>query len=303
MSLQQQQVWLQVLSKALPGFQVLKGSELSDEQAREARLAIVANPAPDDLLRYPNLIWVQSLWAGVEKLVKSLPQQVQIVRLVDPNLAETMAEAVLAWTLYLHRDMPAYAQQQKDRVWRPLPVRSPSTTQVVVLGLGKLGLAACRRLQANGFAVTGWSRRLKHIEQLTCLQGEQGLKEAMGWADILVVLLPLTADTHSLLNIERLALLKPGACIINFARGAIIDTSGLVSCLNNGHVKHAVLDVFEQEPLPPEHPLWSQHGVTILPHISAPTNYESAAEIVAGNISNWLETGNLPETVSRQQGY
>src|SRR5690606_3677210 len=166
----------------------------------EVEVAIVANPDPASIRRFPALQWVQSLWAGVEKLVAepaftALP----VVRMVDPQLARTMAEAVLAWTLYLHRDMPAYLAQQRARLWRQLPYVAPADRRVGLLGLGALGEAAARVLRQAGFAVRGWSRTPKRFEDLQGLDtfsGEDGLREMVRQIDILVCLLPLTRQTR-----------------------------------------------------------------------------------------------------------
>lgn len=296
-----QQQWLEHLQAALPAHNVTPFR--SDADYADIDVAIVANPNPQHLKQMPNLRWVQSLWAGVEPLVSELPMDVAVVRMTDPQLAQTMAEAVLTMTLSLHRDLPTYAAQQADRIWRPLPPVLAKDRKVGVLGLGHLGCAACDVLSAHGFDVRGWSRTPKSIPQVHCYAGEQGLTDLLRVVDILVVLLPLTDQTRGLLNKDCLSLLKPGASLINFARAEVIDTDGLVALLEAGQLAHAVLDVFETEPLPPAHRLWEVENLTILPHISAPTNMQTAAEIVARNISSYFATGHVPNVVDREKGY
>ncbi|ADZ69402.1 2-hydroxyacid dehydrogenase [Polymorphum gilvum] len=276
-----------------------------DTDARQAaRVAIVANPEPADLLELPNLVWVQSLWAGVERLLSELPPSaLQIVRMTDPQMAETMAEAVLAWTLYLHRDMPRYRAQQRARVWHELPLRLPSQRRIGLLGLGTLGRAAARRLIANGFAVAGWSRTPADVAGVDCHHGPSGLVAVLERADIAVALLPLTAETRGLLDKTRMALLPRGAAVINFARGPILDTDALRDLLDSGHLSHAVLDVFEHEPLPADDPLWAHPQITVLPHISAPTTPQTAAKIAADNLAAFFATGAIPQAVDRARGY
>ena len=128
-------------------------SSLSPEELSAAEVAIVANPDPQDLLQLPRLRWIQSLWAGVERLVAELPEhsKVEIVRLEDPQMAKTMAEAVLAWVLYLHRDMPRYRRQQQERVWREHDLPLPSERTIGILGLGQLGRMSARVLLDQGF--------------------------------------------------------------------------------------------------------------------------------------------------------
>ena len=121
--------------------------------------------------------------------------------------------------------------------------------------------------------------------------------------DILVCLIPLTKKTKYLLNYKKLSYLKKGASIINFARGSIIKTIDLVKHLNSGNIKHAVLDVFEKEPLPKEHVLWKHPRVTLLPHISANTDYHSATLIVANNIKNYRRSGKIPKFINSLKEY
>ncbi len=119
----------------------------------------------------------------------------------------------------------------------------------------------------------------------------------------MLVLLPLTDGTRGLLNKERFGSLKKGAAIINFARGPIIEMPALLDCLENADVSHAVLDVFEQEPLNASSPLWSHPDITILPHISAPTDIDTASKIVGKNIARYIEEGVMPDIVARSKGY
>ncbi len=300
----EQQTWLACLSEQMPEVSFGLFSELNQVQKSSCEFAIVANPDPNELADLPNLKWVQSLWAGVERMVAGLTEaDFKIVRLVDPYLADTMSEAVLAWTLFLHRDMPYYAQQQAQATWQPKPMVRAIDRRVGVLGLGELGKASALRLLQNGFSVSGWSRQPKQMSGVTCLHGEQGLQQLLETSDILICLLPLTAATQSLLNEQTLSLLPVGASLINFARGAILDDSALKSKLDQGHLSHAVLDVFQEEPLVSDNDYWGRHNVTVLPHISAPTHMLSACQVVAKNFKYYRETGQIPAAVDMARGY
>lgn len=297
-------VWLEALRNAMSGFGIDELDTLSQSARIEAEVAIVADPAPADLERLPNLRWVQSLWAGVERIVAELPEsEMKIVRLEDPQMARTMAEAVLAWTLYLHRDMPRYRQQQMNGIWQDHPVRLPSERTIGLLGLGQLGRAAATKLLEQNFTVCGWSRTPSKIEGVTAHSGPVGLKAVLSNSDIIVILMPLTAQTRSLINADALSTMKKGACLINFARGAIIDDAALLSALDNGHLDHVVLDVFDQEPLARSSPYWSHPSVTVLPHVSAPTTRSTASAIAAANIARFYQTGDIPNAVDRSRGY
>ncbi len=298
------QLWLKVLRDALASYQVVAFDQLDDEQRAGVEVAIVADPDPADLALLPDLKWVQSLWAGVERLMAELPvADFDIVRLTDPQLAADMGEAALAWTLYLHRDMPVYRTQQEAKIWQHHELPLPSERCVGVLGLGKLGTIAAKRLVANGFEVCGWSRSKAEIDGVETFAGPNGLNKVLTRSDILIVLVPLTEQTRGLLNEKSLSLLPKGAAVINFARGPVIDDQALLAHLDNGHLKHGVLDVFDVEPLPQDNPMWQHPKITVLPHISARTNYHTASVLAAGNITGFFETGRMPVTVDKSLGY
>jgi len=295
--------WISAIESLLPEASLCPPGRLTGAERAAARVAVVANPDPADLGGLPNLVWVQSLWAGVEKLAPHMPDHVAIVRMTDPQLAATMAEAVLAWTLYLHRDMPAYARQQRAHEWRQRDLPLASERTIGILGLGLMGETAARRLQANGFRVIGWSRSPRTMDGIETFHGEDGLGAVLARTDILVLLLPLTAETRGLMGADALARMKPGASLINFGRGALIDDAALLARLDSGALDHAVLDVFAAEPLPADSPYWMHERVTVLPHISAPTSVATASRIVADNLRAWLRDGTIPRAVDRRAGY
>lgn len=296
--------WLIALSAVLPGYEIVALADCSPQQCAASQMAIMANPSVTDLSKLPNLQWVQSLWAGVEQLLlETQHRDVAIVRMSDPQLAKTMAEAVLAWTLYLHRDMPRYRMQQSLQVWQQHPVKLPAEQTVGILGLGNLGRMAARGLCSYGFTVLGWSRSAAELAEVETFCGAAGFTTLLQRVDILICLLPLTEKTRGLLDEAALALMPKGASLINFARGPIVNMNALISALNSDHLSHAVLDVFEEEPLPQMSPLWSHQNITILPHVSAPTNKGTASRIVAQNINRFFVDGEIPLSVDRVLGY
>ncbi|EFO31620.1 glyoxylate/hydroxypyruvate reductase A [Roseibium sp. TrichSKD4] len=301
----ERRAWQSALPEALSRIGIVKPfEELTAAEKDTARVAIVANPDPTKVAELKNLEWVQSLWAGVERLAADLPVDgPQIVRLMDPQMADTMSEAVLAWTLYLHRDMPIYAAQQKRKHWQQRELKLPSEQTIGVLGLGKLGQAAAQRLADNGFNVIGWSRSPKSIDNLDCQSGPDGFDIVLKMADILVLLMPLTSETRGLIGSKELQKCRKSVKLINFARGPILQDAALLEALESGQVEHAVLDVFDEEPLPEDHPYWDQENVTVLPHISAPTITSTACTIVASNLKIYFETGTIPKSVDRMKGY
>ncbi len=293
------------LRRELPGVELVEHADIAPDRRAEVTAAIVDGPSAEQLATLPNLAFVQSTWAGVEAIIPAVPAGVAIARMVDPQLTATMTEAVLAWTLYLHRDMPRYARQQRERAWIEHPLVRTSDRRVGIVGLGVLGTAAARCLADLGFEVGGWSRSAKTIDGVACFDGDDGLTALFNRSDIVVNLLPHTAETTGLLGAEVFAALPPGSALINFGRGQTVDDAALLDALDRGHLDHAVLDVFDVEPLPADHRFWSHDAVTVLPHISGPTSVDTAAVIAADNVRRFLATGELPgdALVDRARGY
>lgn len=246
---------------------------------------------------------VMGLWAGVEHIVGNPTLTQPLTRMVDLGLERGMVEWVCAHVLRHHVGMDAHIHGQ-DGHWRggilpPLAMDRPIT----ILGLGALGQACATALCQLGFPVTGWSRSAKELLEVRCLHGADGLTTALEGAQIVVILTPLTPETENLLNAERLALLAPGAFVINPGRGAQIDDTALIAALDRGHINHATLDVFRIEPLPADHPYWAHPKVTVTPHIAAETRPESSAKIIAENVRRGQAGEPLRFLVDRHAGY
>jgi len=172
-----------------------------------------------------------------------------------------------------------------------------------VLGLGHIGGVTARLFHHLGFRVTGWSRSTRRIEGIACHHGADGLHAALTGAQVVVLLLPLTPDTESLMDAARLALPAPGAVLLNPGRGALVDDAALLSALDAGQIGHATLDVFRVEPLPAAHPFWTHPHVTVTPHVASTTRPETAAPRIAAAIAA-LEAGQRPAgLVDRARGY
>ena len=253
-----------------------------------------------DFAPFTNARIVQSLWAGVERIVGNATLTQPLCRMVDPGLAQGMVEYCTGWALRAHLGMDRYAQ---DGVWRNDIVPPLATERsVVVLGTGALGAAVARALAGLGFRVTGWSASGRPVEGIAVLGAEQ-LDAALGRAEILISLLPDTPGTQGLLNKRTLALLPRGAVLINPGRGTLVVEDDLLAALDAGRVGHAVLDVFRTEPLPPAHPFWSHPGVTVTPHVAAETRPSTAATVVADNLRRAMAGQPLRYLVDRARGY
>lgn len=277
--------WLPLLREALP-----RDTFVTEET--DVDIALVATPPAGTLGRLKGVKLIQSLWMGVEKLLADpgLPKGVPIARLIDPGMVGAMSESVLAHILDWHRHHYRYRAQQAERQWRRRKQYLPSDRTIGILGLGELGTDAARKLRALGFKIAGFSRRPKQIEGV---QSFTDLQEMLKVSDAVVCLLPLTAQTRSILNARTLGLVREHGCLINLARGGHVVMDDLVRLLDSGHLAHAYLDVFDTEPLPASDSLWRHPGVSITPHSAALTDPRTAVPKIVENVER-VRRGETP---------
>ncbi len=257
------------------------------------------------LRAYPKLKLVVSMGAGVDHLLRppGPPQGVPVARLVDLRLTQGMTEWVLLNVLRFHRQDPEYRALQAEGVWEELPAPETAARRIGILGLGELGAAAARALLALGFPVMGWSRRPKEVPGVESFHGPAGLEAMLPQSDMLVCLLPLTPETRGVLDARTLGLLPRGAFLLNAARGGHLVQADLLAALSSGQVAAAALDVFEPEPLPPEHPFWTHPKVVMTPHAASITIPSSAAPQVVENIRRARSGAPLLNLVDFAAGY
>jgi glyoxylate/hydroxypyruvate reductase A len=283
----------------------LGAAELSPEALPPGTVDYIVY-APDsdvqDFGPYRRLKAVLNLWAGVENVVGNTTLRVPLARMVDAGLTEGMVEWVVGHVLRHHLNIDhCLAHQAGDWVRHvpPLARQRP----VTVLGLGELGRACATALAELNFPVTGWSRGKREVAGVRCLSGAGELAAALSGAEIVVLLLPNTPETENVMDARTLALLAPGAVLINPGRGTLIDDGALLAALDSGPIGHATLDVFRQEPLPPEHPFWAHPKVTVTPHIASETRPETAAEVIAENVRRGEAGEPFLHLVDRDRGY
>ncbi len=292
---QEQITWQQALAQALPEARWCSRADINSGQvdAAEVGAAVVANPPPHSLQGLPGLRLIQSLWAGVDRLLAdpTLPAGVPVARMVDPAMSAAMAETALWAVLGLHRGFFTYQQQQRDGLWQPHPQRRADEVPVAVLGQGEMGRAVAARLAQQGYSVRGWRR------------DGQPLAQVLAAAEIIVNLLPLTPATRGLLNATAFAALPRGAALVNLGRGAHVVDDDLLAALDARQLNHAVLDVFHTEPLPAGHRYWRHPQVTLLPHVAAATDPRSAAAVAAANLRAAWAGAPIAHRVDRARGY
>lgn len=295
--------WKPQLARLMPELEVRIWPKIGDPA--EIDYALVWRPEPGLLASLPNLKLILSLGAGVDHILCDpyLPRGVPIVRLVDPYMTDAMSEYVILQVLRLHRQDPDYRAQQEKGLWLELDQKNAAERTVGILGFGALGQDAGRKLEGLGFDVALWGRRQRTVEGLRGYAGSAGLPALLGRSEILVCLLPLTAETEGILNAATLVMLPKGAALINAARGGHLVEEDLLAALASGRLSVAVLDVFRDEPLPASHPFWNHPRIVVTPHVAAATHPPTAAPIILDNIRRFEAGRPLLNRVDPAQGY
>ncbi len=239
-----------------------------------------------DFSIFPDDAVIFSIFAGVEKTLLNKSIRQPLVRLIDIEMTECMAEWCAAHVLRYHLDLDAFIKPEKNE-WTFYSKERLLANQVHIgiLGLGTLGSAAANKLRKLDFNVTGWSTTEKNLSGIKSLVGANGLAKILSNSDYLILLLPLTGETKNIINSGSLKMVKNGAILINAGRGGLIEDNDLLDALDRGNLSRCTLDVFNEEPLPPEHPFWAHEKVTVTPHISAPTRLQSSIKSILKNIS------------------
>ncbi len=299
--------WHEVLAAALPQHRLLLS--VDGVSRADIEVAIVANPPAGALRELPGLRLIQSLWAGVDRLLgdPTIPPEVPIARMVDPALAVAMAETALWAVLSLHRGFFVYQQRQRQALWQQHAQRRADEVGITLLGFGAMGQACAQALLCGGYAVTAWTRGagapVSAVPGVQRINGHEALWRRLADSDIVINLLPLTADTSGLLDATFFGAMPRHGAIVNLGRGGHVVEADLLQRLDQGLLRHAVLDVFPIEPLPREHPYWRHERITVLPHAAALTDPRSAAQVVAANVLALAE-GRIPaHLINRARGY
>ena len=238
-----------------------------------------------DFSIFPVDTVIFSIFAGVEKTLLNKTIQQPLVRLIDVEMTECMAEWCAAHVMRYHLDLDEFIRPDKKE-WKIYNKERLLANQINIgiLGLGTLGSATAEKLNKLNFNVTGWSATKKKLKGVRSLVGSEGLIKILSTSDFLILLLPLTEKTKTIINSESLKMVKTGAILINAGRGGLIEDNDLLKALDSGKLSACTLDVFDKEPLPLEHPFWSHDRVTVTPHISAPTRLRSTIKSILVNI-------------------
>ncbi|MFO0614729.1 MAG: D-2-hydroxyacid dehydrogenase [Polyangiaceae bacterium] len=269
-------------------------------------ILFAGEPPRVDWSRASRLRLLQLMGSGTESLwpATGLPDRVAIANARGIHLPE-MRDHALALMLAIERELPRFFQQQRERVWRPVPPSTLAGKTVALLGLGEVGRSLVAPCAALGMRVVGARATGAPVEQVDRIYAVDEIPSMLEVADHLVVAVPLTPRSRGLLDARALARMKPSACVVQLSRGAVVDASALEAALRGGRLRAAALDVFDDEPLPPTSPLWSTPNLWITPHVGGlvPDYVERVVRLFLENL-DLVERGLAPRTeVSRARGY
>jgi len=294
--------WAEIFANEAPQHEFRIWPDIGDP----AKVRFLAAWEPPARLRdtFPHLEVLFSSGAGVDQFdFATLPTDLPVVRMVEPGIIGGMVEFVAGAVLNLHRDMPQYRRQQQRGTWKTIPVVPASRRRIGVLGLGELGRAVLAALRPFGFDCAGWSRSRHALDGVACFAGPEELPAFLARTQILVCLLPLTAETHGILDRTLFSQLPPGARLVHAGRGPQLVAEDLLVALARGQVADAVIDVTDPEPLPSSHPFWQHPNISLTPHIASMTQPETAARVVIDNLRRHEAGEPMLGLVDRTRGY
>jgi phosphoglycerate dehydrogenase-like enzyme len=299
------QAYARLIKQPKPPFAVAVCATPAEAEPHIAEAEILyAWNFPRELLpRAAKLRWTQSMGAGVERLmVPELPRRVTVTR-VAGTFGPWMAEYVLGWCLWLTQRTELFRAQQRERRWRHVdPLRLHGATLCVV-GLGDIGRTIARAARGFGMRVVGVNQSGKRVPESQRVHKTRDIRKTLAGADFVALTVPLTDATRGLIGAAELAAMKPTAWLINTARGPVVDEAALLDALRGNRLGGAVLDAFDEEPLPAGHPLWGFDNVVVTPHISGPSTPGEIAPIFNDNLRRYLAGRALRYRIDRKRGY
>lgn len=277
-------------------------SELEQVIVRaEILLAHISLPC-SSVSRAPNLGWIQVLGAGADRMIPCVPPNVRLSRLTG-SFGTRMAEYAIGYVLALTQRIPEVVRNQLAHDWSPLELGVASEQTLGVAGLGSIGSAVARLGSGIGMKVTATSTRPTELEFVDEWFDASRFDSFLGSADFVVLTLPATPLTHHIVNREVLPSMRPGSWLINMSRGSLVDEDALIEGLEKGRPAGAVLDVFELEPLPVDHPFWDIPNVIVTPHHSGAAIPEEGVEIFVANLDRYQSGEPLINEVDMARGY
>jgi phosphoglycerate dehydrogenase-like enzyme len=271
----------------------------------QATIWFCAGAPPESPLRLPKLRWIQSGWAGVDNWFQrsEWAEGVALTRTIG-DFPQRIAQHVVGYLLARTLRVDEALREMGERGWKRWMPGSVAGKNMLVVGMGAIGVEVASAARALGMKVAGVTRSAEDQDRSPLgSPGSPELPERLAWADVVVNLLPLTADTESFWNAERFGSMKKGATFVNVSRGGTVDETALLRALGRGRPGFAILDVFREEPLPAEHPLRGRDDVWITPHLAGPSTTDPLASEFAENWRRFRAGEALVNLVDRARGY
>jgi phosphoglycerate dehydrogenase-like enzyme len=279
-----------VFLRELPSAEVLIALDFPDGAAERAR----------------RLRWVQGTGSGIEGLLPACRALTNVSLTNARGIhSDLMADYVLGGMIMMQWDFPGLMKAKAARAWNREPRRPLAGLSVGVIGLGPIGLEVARRASAFGMNVLGVTRSGHAVEGIETVFAANRLLNVLPRCDYVVLAVPTTGETRGMIGRDEIRAMKPGAVLINVSRGMVVDEPELITALQDGSIRGAVLDVFAQEPLPQDSPLWSMSNVIITPHISgmATTNEERFIALFVDNLGRYRAGAPLRNSIDIKRGY
>lgn len=306
---QQKAQVIQQLGQALPQAYITFASS-AEEVPNGSEFDVVIAPTllwlPDALARLASYRWIHFLSAGVEKIwAMEFDKTSPIMTKSSGVHGAPMSEYAIGAMLYFAKQFSRFHQQARHCEWQRAWLDELTDKQLTILGLGHIGQSLARRAKAFDMVVAGTLRQLRSVDQVDRVMSLRDVDGELASTDFLVCCLPLTVETCGLVDAEMLGKLKPGAVLIDISRGGVVKGDAVMNALNAGILRGAALDVFEQQPLPSDSPLWQREDVLITPHVSGTTPHylKRALEVFLNNYQALVQ-GAAPVTpVSLEAGY
>ncbi|MFK7963282.1 MAG: D-2-hydroxyacid dehydrogenase [Burkholderiaceae bacterium] len=278
----------------------------STEQLTRAEV-LMTNSMPAGVFgRMPNLRWLQAMSAGVDgwMAMPDLPQTLTLTCARGTH-RESMPENIIGALLFVAKPYQKAVANQKLRKWDQKPAEPLTGKTLGILGLGTIGAEVARVASALGLRVIGTRRQPRAVDHVAEVLPPEQTPKLLSQADFVLALLPATPQTENFINAERLAMMKPGAWLLNFGRGQLVNDGDLIEAVQTKTIAGAVLDVFRQEPLPASDPYWDTDGIIVLPHIGGPHPERSkiVARLFVENLERFVNGQPLREVVDRDAGY
>lgn len=250
-----------------------------------------------------RLRWIQAMGAGVERFLTPELSTTVVVTRAEGIFGPWIAEYTLAWCGWITQRIEGFRENQRQRRWAPVPTGRLGGKTVAIVGLGEIGREVARLARAFGMRVIGVSRSGKKVPGVQAVYRPPALTRALAQCDFAVLATPLTRETRGLIGERELRAMKPGAWIMNVGRGPVLRQDALLRALDEKWIAGAVLDVFDTEPLPPDHTFWARANVAVTPHIAGPSVPEEVAPIFNDNLARYLTGRKLRYVVDRRRGY